>query len=200
MLRRILLARHGQTAWNAVGKLQGGTDIPLNELGRDQARVVGRQLAGSRIDHVWASDLARARETAALIAAELELPEPRAPRIEPLLRERAFGVFEGLTRDEIAVQLPEAWQAWQARSAAPPGGEPRESATARMTTALLRIAGELADGQVALAVAHGGIMRLWLIERLGQEVPLIPNGAVWAIEVEVATRTFGAIRAADLGP
>ena len=201
-VRRILLARHGQTDWNALGKLQGGTDVPLNELGRDQARVVGRQLVGSGIGHVWASDLSRARETAALIASELALTGPAhaTPRIEPQLRERAFGVFEGKTRDEIAVAHPEAWQAWQARIGAPPGGEAREAAIARMTAALLRIADELAAAEIALAVTHGGIMRLWLMELLGHEVPLIPNGAVWSIEVDVQARAFGAILAPELGP
>ncbi len=179
--RRILLVRHGQTAWNAIGKLQGATDIPLNDLGREQARGLAAQLAGEPIAQVWASDLARASETAAIVATNRGLA---APRIDPELRERAFGVFEGLTRDECEVNHPEAWQSWMAQTGAPPGGEARELAAARMGRALARIVAAATDPGPTLVVSHGGIMRLWLIEQLGADVPMIPNAAVCVVEVD----------------
>ncbi len=180
--RRILLTRHGQTAWNALGKLQGHTDIALNDLGRDQARALAETVRSAGITAVWTSDLVRARETGEIAAAALGLA---APTIDPTLRERQFGVFEGLTRDECATQHPEAWQAWMAQTGAPPGGEPREAAVARMADALARIAAT--GGGPALVISHGGVMRLWLISRLGPDVPLISNGATYIVDHDDAT-------------
>jgi broad specificity phosphatase PhoE len=176
-MRRMLLARHGETSWNALGRLQGHTDIELNATGREQARSLAAEIAGTGVRTVWTSDLARARQTGEIIATALGLA---APRTEPELRERAFGVFEGLTRDECASQHPDAWQAWLAQTGAPPGGEPREAAVVRMARALERIAAR--EEGPALVVSHGGVMRLWLMDLLGVTVPLIANGTTFVVE------------------
>jgi len=174
-VRRILLARHGQTAWNALGRLQGHTDIELDATGRTQARELARSLGDAGITRVWSSDLARAKETAAIVAGELGLPPPE---VDAELRERKFGVFEGLTRDECAAQHPDAWRAWVAQTSHPPGGEPRADATARMQRALLRLVG---DG-TTLVVSHGGVMRLWLMDVLGTTIPLVGNAATYEVD------------------
>ncbi|CAN5896339.1 alpha-ribazole phosphatase [soil metagenome] len=176
-MRRILLARHGETAWNAAGRLQGHTDIALNDIGRDQARALAATLAATGLRGVWTSDLGRARETGEIVASTLGLP---APQVDPELRERRFGVFEGLTRDQCTTQHPDAWKAWQAQTQAPPGGEARELAVIRMARALERIAA-LEQGPV-LVVSHGGLMRLWLMDLLGTTVPLIKNGATYLVD------------------
>lgn len=176
-MRRILLVRHGETAWNAAGRLQGHTDIALNDAGRAQARSLAAAVAGAGIAAVVTSDLARAHETGQIIAAALELA---VPAVDPDLRERRFGVFEGLTRDECAARYPDAWRAWQAQTGAPPGGEERPLAIARLAGALARIAA--AGGGPALVVSHGGVMRLWLMEVLGAPVPPIPNGETYLVE------------------
>ncbi|HEY4175203.1 MAG TPA: histidine phosphatase family protein [Kofleriaceae bacterium] len=171
--RRLLLVRHGQTSWNALGKLQGHTDIELDDIGRAQARALADQVRAAHIAAVWTSDLSRARQTGEIVASALGLP---APRVEEGLRERKFGVFEGLTRAECAEQYPEHWAAWQTRSQAPPGGEPVPEAIARMGAALDKIA--LTDGNAILVISHGGLMRLWLQKLHGKQLPLISNGAI----------------------
>lgn len=176
-MRRILLARHGETSWNACGKLQGHTDIALNDTGRDQARALAATLSGVELRTVWTSDLGRARETGEIAAALLGLP---APRIDPELRERQFGLFEGLTREECAAQHPDAWKAWLAQTGSPPGGEPREAAVVRMARALERIAAR--EEGPALVISHGGVMRLWLMDLLGGPVPLIANGTTYLVD------------------
>lgn len=176
-MRRILLARHGQTSWNALGRLQGHTDIELDDVGREQARGLAARLAAAELTAVWASDLSRARQTGEIVAAALGLPPPD---VDPDLRERHYGVFEGLSRDECATQHPEAWQDWIAQRGAPPGGETRPDAAARMARALGRIAA--GSGGPVLVVSHGGVMRLWLMNLLGPSVPIIANGMTFAID------------------
>jgi probable phosphoglycerate mutase len=176
-MRQILLARHGETAWNALGKLQGHTDIPLNDTGRNQARALASGFGAAGITAVWTSDLARARETGEIVATTLGLA---APAVDPELRERRFGVFEGLTRHECESQHPEAWQAWHAQTGTPPGGEPRAEAATRLARALGRIAAT--EGGPVLVISHGAVMRLWLMELLGSSVPLVANGTTYVIE------------------
>jgi len=177
----LLIARHGQTAWNAAGKLQGGTDIPLDDQGREQARSLAAALGEEPIAQIWASDLARAHETATIIAAARKLPPVN---IDAGLRERAFGVFEGLTRDECAVHHPEAWQEWMTSFRTPPGGEPLSLAVNRMTRALRAIAARSQPDTHVLIVSHGGLMRLWLRDELRQEVAPITNGAVHRVRYD----------------
>jgi broad specificity phosphatase PhoE len=178
-VRRILLARHGQTAWNALGRLQGHTDIELDPTGREQARALADAVRDSGVTRVWSSDLARARETAAIVATELGLPQPE---VDPDLRERRFGVFEGLTRDECAANHPDAWRDWVAQTSHPPGGEPRADAVLRMQRVMLRV---VADG-TTLVVSHGGVMRLWLMELLGTTIPLVGNATMFEVDFDGA--------------
>src|SRR5688572_5903301 len=90
---RIYVARHGQTEWNAARRLQGGTDVPLNETGRRQAAALADRLAGVRLDRIYSSALQRSRQTA-------EALQGRAP-LEALagLNEQSLGAFEGLYMD-----------------------------------------------------------------------------------------------------
>lgn len=177
---RLYLVRHGETEWNALGRLQGHTDIPLNARGRDQAVAIARDLANEGLGAVITSDLARARETGAIVAEQLGLA---APRVLPELRERAFGVFEGLTRDQCMERYPDAWAAWHAQTDVPPGGEALPNATARMHAVLATLAAEEGDAPT-LIISHGGVMRLWLVDVLGGAVAPLHNGITWVVERE----------------
>lgn len=187
--RRLYLARHGETEWNAIGRLQGHTDVPLNERGRVQARELAGAVRKLGITSVITSDLARARDTGAIIATELGLAPPR---VIHELRERKFGVFEGLTRDECMVRYPDAWTAWHAQTGVPEGAEAMADTTARMHAVLGGLAAE--HDEPALVVSHGGAMRLWLVDVLGVGgVPPLHNGILFAVE-----RTGAAWRASRL--
>lgn len=180
-MRPILLARHGETAWNVARRLQGHVDIPLTDAGRDQARGLAARLTGAGLTAVWTSDLSRARETGAIVAAALALPAPTA---DPELRERHYGVFEGLTRDECIARDRDAWNAWVWDTGAPPGGEAGTDATTRLARALHRIA--RGDGGPVLVVSHGAVMRLFLLSVIGAPVPIIANASAYLVEHDAA--------------
>jgi probable phosphoglycerate mutase len=170
-MTRILLTRHGETDWNAIGRVQGQLDIALNDAGREQARRLVDLFAGIAIGAVWTSDLARARETAEIVAAALGLP---APHIEAELRERRMGRFEGLTREECAATYPDAWRAKE-----PPEAEAAEAVIARMTRVLTRIAST--EPETVLVIGHGVAMRHWLAQLLGTSLS-IENATTFEVE------------------
>src|SRR5438270_7968282 len=121
MTSRVLLVRHGQSEWNALGRWQGQADPPLSDLGRDQARAAARALGA--VDAVFASDLQRATETAHIIAGALGIGPVL---IDERLRERDAGEWSGLTRDEIHERYPGYLPDDRHRTFAPdPDGEPR---------------------------------------------------------------------------
>ena len=185
-MRRLYVARHGETDWNAVRRLQGAADIPLNDTGREQARAIARELAKVGIVSVTTSDLGRARETGELVAAAFGLP---APATDPELRERGFGVFEGLNREELEARFPEQWRAWQSNATTPPGGEPVELVIARMKRALER---SFTHAGPTLVISHGAAMRLVLTELGGQPVEPIANGGIYRVDAEGDARIVDA--------
>lgn len=175
--RRIYLARHGETDWNRVGRWQGATDIPLSDVGRTQARALADRLRGRGIVQVHASDLTRAHETAQVVAATLGIP---SVMVDPRLRERGFGCFEGLTREECAVRHPEAWQRYLAdRRSTPPGAEAQTAVVARVVAALTTIVSSIDEDQLALVVSHGGAIRSFMSAVNGQPPAPLANGALF---------------------
>ena len=127
MHTELILIRHGETAWNRERRMQGQTDTPLSDIGRAQAEAVGQRLAQHPFAALYSSDLARAWDTAAAIARAHK--NGHEIRREPALRERTFGVFEGLTYDEMAQHFPAEHARFALRDPdyAVPGGEsPRQ--------------------------------------------------------------------------
>jgi probable phosphoglycerate mutase len=143
----LLLLRHGQSAWNALGRWQGQADPPLSELGEQQATHAALRLPD--VDAIVASDLRRAVRTAEIIAA----PRGLTVRTDPDLRERHAGAFQGLTKHEIE----ERWPGWLTSGHRPPDFESDESVLERTTRALERIA-EAHDSSTIVVVCHGGIV------------------------------------------
>jgi probable phosphoglycerate mutase len=175
----LYVARHGETDWNAQLRWQGHTDVPLNETGRAQARALAHTLRAAGLAGVVASDLSRAHETARIVAVELGLS---VAYIDPELRERAFGVFEGLTREECESLHPEAWGAWLESRRPPQGGEAHEVLAARIVAAVGRVAVSVArEDAPALVVTHGGALRALVAAATGTAPPPVANGAVWRV-------------------
>jgi probable phosphoglycerate mutase len=152
---RLIAVRHGETAWNVDTRIQGHLDIPLNDTGLWQARQLARALADEPVTAIYTSDLARARATAQAVADATGAPLA----LEPGLRERSFGHFQGRTFAEIEAELPEQARLWRQRDPdyAPEGGESLTALRDRITQTTHRIAARHPGGLVVLA-AHGGVL------------------------------------------
>jgi probable phosphoglycerate mutase len=162
----LLLVRHGETDWNADGRLQGHTDRPLSDHGRRQAQKLAEELEGEEIEAIYASDLARARETAEIVGGRLGLPV----ELDPDLREKDWGTWEGLTsieRDRVEFV-----------------GESTEAHQERMLRSLQRIAERHpGDGRVVV-VTHGGSMRRVQTALMGVALPVVENCGRWLCAYE----------------
>ncbi|HEY0375309.1 MAG TPA: histidine phosphatase family protein [Amnibacterium sp.] len=140
----LVLVRHGETEWNRLGRVQGLSDIPLNETGRRQAQEAGVRLRSEHWDAIASSPLSRAAETAEIIGREVGVP---APELVEALVERNYGEAEGLTGEEIDRRWDGVLQA----------RESREAVLERVVPALLALA-ERHPGQRVLVVSHGGVI------------------------------------------
>lgn len=154
---RMILIRHGVTAWNLERRFQGQIDIPLSDEGFEQARRLGRRFVRHEpVAALYSSDLQRTMQTAAPVAEALALPA----QPEPGLRERAFGMLEGLTIDDITRDHDEVYQRWRARDldyAVPGGGEALGRFADRVVSVLRRLANRH-RGQTIVLVTHGGVL------------------------------------------
>jgi len=164
----LLLARHGETDWNRELRIQGSSDIGLNELGRRQAQYLAQELTDVELDAVYSSDLSRAQATAAAVAATHDLEV----NLDPRLRERSFGSWEGLTREDI--------------SAFPAGsrhdGETDDEVRVRVLAAVEEIAANH-PGEQVLVVSHGGALNTLWHHALGVRVERWANCAVYKLAV-----------------
>jgi broad specificity phosphatase PhoE len=162
----LLLVRHGETDWNADGRLQGQTDRPLSDFGRSQARRLAEELESEKLDAIYSSDLSRARETAEIVGERLGLPVV----LDADLREKDWGTWEGLTsaeRDRVEFV-----------------GESTDQHQARMLSALRRISERHpGDGRI-LVVTHGGSMRRVQTAALGMALPVVENCGRWLCAYE----------------
>jgi broad specificity phosphatase PhoE len=150
----LIFVRHGETDWNAQQRWQGHSDTPLNDAGRKQAALLAAEL--ERVDALYSSDLARARETAAILAQRIGL----GVELDSRLRERGFGAWEGLTTEEIESTFPDEQKRWRAGiGAGAPDAEPFDAFAARVGSFVEEVGRRHAEEEV-LVVTHGGTIRV----------------------------------------
>ena len=175
-MRRLLLARHGQSVSNAVRRFQGAQDVALSPLGVRQAEALGLAIERRRVAHVYASPLERARRTAEITVAGSDVPLT----LMDDLRELSLGDWEGCTVDEIRTQPGDPYTRWirDPVLCLPPGGEPLADVQARVLRSVDRIAAAHPNGDDVLVVAHGGVISALLAHWLG-----LPLSSIWRLAV-----------------
>ena len=179
---RLLLARHGESVWNAQRRFQGHTDIALSARGRAQAEALGRALRGFKVAAAYVSPFARARET-----AEVALRESGVPlTVIEELRELSLGEWEGCTVDEVRAREGDPYRAWlrAPHDCPPPGGEPLPVVSERVRAAVDRIAAAHPNGEDVLVVSHGGVISVYACALLGCSF-----NALWRLRVDNASLT-----------
>jgi alpha-ribazole phosphatase/probable phosphoglycerate mutase len=171
MKRKITWVRHGQSTWNAEGKWQGHTDVPLSELGRQQATALGRRLRSLRFDAVYSSDLTRSRQT-----CELALPKANTI-LDARLREINFGMYEGKSRDTLTTSEADAVKTWWVEPYRNKlqGGE----SMACLNTRVSEFLAELPDECEVVIFTHGGVIRNAIWQVVG-----VPVQGAWSVQIE----------------
>lgn len=185
--RRLVLWRHGRTAWNSISRFQGQEDVPLDDVGRDQVRRAAQTLIGLKPSHIIASDLERARDTAQALA---DLANLRV-ELDVDLRETFAGDWQGLTRSEIIERFPADFAAWGGDSnVRPGGGETRLEVADRVTRAIAKGLKDIPPGGTLVVASHGGALRA----ALGRLLALDPSqwtalgvlsNAQWSVLIEL---------------
>jgi len=166
-MTRLLLVRHSRSAWNSEGRIQGQADIPLDEIGLQQAQRVAERLKAQPIDVFYSSPLQRARATAEVLAEKIDLPITCDAR----LMEYDFGVISGLTWEGVVANHPEFARRWDDDAWAVPiaGSEGRVHFAARVMAVMNDIIARHPEQQVAI-IAHGGTFNVYLAKMLGLDL------------------------------
>ncbi len=183
MPTRMLLVRHGQTAYNAERRFMGQLDVPLDAVGRVQAEATARYLADEQPAMIYSSNLRRAWDTALAIQAEM----PSHPRLQADSRliEGHFGDWQGKTFDELRLHDAERLRQWEngEMGSTPPGGESLDDFGSRVVAAYQDICAAHPD-ETVLVVAHGGTIQVLIIRALG--FPLEDYRKVWLSNAAVS--------------
>lgn len=172
-MTEIIIIRHGETEWNQTGRFQGHSDVPLSKTGRAQAEALGQNLAIDYVDAIYASDLTRAIETAAPLAARFGLTVTP----DPLLRELNFGAWEGRSFSDVNAENPNAMKQFynDPEYADIPDSEPFPDFQKRVAVRVREIA-ELHRGKRIVIVSHGASIRILLADILA-----MPIRSIWHI-------------------
>jgi probable phosphoglycerate mutase len=177
----ILLVRHSETEWNVARRWQGQGNSPVTDRGMRQIEAVATYLAAQSLRALYSSDLGRARAMARRVGEAAGC----SPLYDERLRERHFGIFEGLTHEQVHARHPEAWAGYESRDPdwIVPGGESMHEAHARAVEAVESIAGSHRPGERVAVVTHGGVLAYLFRHAIG--LPLgaprrfaIPNASV----------------------
>jgi 2,3-bisphosphoglycerate-dependent phosphoglycerate mutase len=200
--RHLILVRHGETAWNAEGRIQGMLDVPLNELGLAQAKVVADELARSiDVASIVCSDLVRTRETAKPLVDATGF----AITFDARLRERHFGVLQGITYDEWRIRDAEGMARYNAGDAdyGPEGGETARGFLDRCVNAITDLV-IASNEKTLILVTHGGVVSSMYrhsqgLEFHSQRTWSVPNASIseWRVEYQNREPTFYCVRIGD---
>ena len=175
-MTRIFLIRHGETEWNASGRLQGNSNIQLSMVGLHQARLLATHAPFPGADAIYSSDLTRAKMTADILAAKFKLPVQTMPE----LREASFGDWEGQSIRELAEDLTDGFEKFftDPELCRPPHGETFADCQNRIVGAIKKIiaANETHEERRVIVVSHGAAIRLFLCWVLG-----MPIRKMWSI-------------------
>jgi probable phosphoglycerate mutase len=181
---KLCIVRHGETAWNAEGRVQGQLDIPLSDTGRAQARALAQALAHERFDAVYSSDLARVRETAQPL---LDLSKKRA-RLDERLRERHYGIFQGITYAEARERFVADFARFKAKDPEYDFGTGESLKTfERRCLAFFEELTARETGRSVLVFTHGGVLEILYRHATGRGLSTprdfeIPNAALNRLE------------------
>jgi glucosyl-3-phosphoglycerate phosphatase len=167
----LLVVRHGRTGYNATARIQGQLDVGLDEVGRAQAVAAADWLARLGPDVIVSSDLSRAADTAAALAAVTGLPV----RSDPRLRERDFGQWQGLLGSEVAQRHPEEYARWQAGQAVDGCDVEELDDLAKRSSLALQEAADLAPGGTVAVFCHGGTAKYGVVALLGWPSSVLPT-------------------------
>lgn len=189
---KLYLIRHGQTDWNVAGKIQGSTDIPLNETGKRQAACLAKGMEKRPVSRVFTSTLSRAYETARAIGDSQNVPVYGLFE----LQEVNYGYWEGLTMEEIEQRYPKELQQWYLSpvEVAPPGGETQTQVYERCKAAINRIL-EQGDGDVAV-VSHGATVVFlleYMLDGTGRDEEddiIVGNASISTVEYDRDLKRF----------
>jgi probable phosphoglycerate mutase len=187
--RRLVLWRHGRTAWNLEHRFQGQTDVPLDDVGLRQAEAAAGLLMALRPQVIVSSDLSRARDTAQALADRTGLTVSTDVR----LRETDGGSWEGRRREELLIEAPDTYRAWLAGEPVRPGGdgEGRKQVGERVIAAIEDVMRGTDPGRTAVVVTHGGAARAVLAPLLNRPFDQIRffavmRNAAWSVFLETA--------------
>ena len=154
---KLCMVRHGETAWNAEGRVQGQLDIPLSDTGHAQARALARALAEEKFDALYSSDLARVQQTARPLASLLHM----SPVLDARLRERHYGIFQGMTYTEARERMPEDFLRFKNKD---PGYDFRTGESLHaFSDRVMGFVKELLEkerGRNVLVFTHGGVLEI----------------------------------------
>jgi probable phosphoglycerate mutase len=182
-MTRLLVVRHGRTGHNATDRIQGQLDIRLDEVGRAEAAAVAQRLAAFEPDVIVSSDLSRAADTAAALSAVTGL----AVGYDPRLRERNFGLWQGMLGSEVAERYPEEYARWQAGVPVEGCGVEELDDLSKRASVALQEAADLAPGGTVAVFCHGGTAKYGVVALLG-----------WPTSVLGSLASMGNCRWADL--
>lgn len=195
---KLYLIRHGQTDWNIAGKIQGNTDIPLNDTGIWQAGCLAKGMERRPVSRIFSSPLSRAVATANAIGEAQHICVQQIDGLE----EVGFGVWEGLTLEEIQERYPKEYQRWclSPVEAAPQGGERQQEIRERCSRAIETILAQ-AEGDLAI-VSHGATL-VYIMEYLMREHPLeedviVHNSSITTVEYDPLTGEFVLLQMNDI--